>query len=278
MIYATKDGLRADSASSSKPTRTQMQVNANKTFGLVYEYIEAYQSRLKDISVEMGRFQDEVKPYFGTRKNWNDYKTEPTVNGRFYQGEFVYFNPDQPGRTDKNVDYYAVNHVIRLLKQCGITQADISAVCNVSTATVSAWMTGTEIVWEENGMEVRQASIKDSIKNNFEYHPVIHPDKYQWWALAIEICLPATHLDPFLMMVGAVFEPFRLEDQIIFSLMRPDSKTRYEPSENSGANVQSELSKNDLNDRLCQEVRLAFHLMRRSEADKTKGKKDKTGD
>ena len=115
--------------------------------------------------------------------------------------------------------------------------------------------------------------------DNFEYHPKIYPSKYQWWAIGIRICLPATLLDPFLMMVGAVFEPCRMEDQIIYSHMRPNQKTPYDPSKHSALNIKSTLRNEKLLDwDTCQEALLAFNVVKRPSTGKTKSKTEKTTD
>lgn len=257
--------------------KTVSQSNVNKRFQEIYDYIEQYQKELELISGELGRSKEADFSGPPLRKNWIIYREEQTLNNRFYQGEYVYFNPDQKSRTDKNVDYYAVNRVIRMLGECGYTQQNIAAVCNVSTAIVSGWMTGKEHSNYINGQEVRDVHVKEGIRNNFEFHPNIHPDKYQWWAIAIEICLPATLLDPFLMMVGAVFEPFRMEDQIIYSQMRADTKTTYRPEKNSAANVHQMLKgETRLDRKLCQDALYAFHVIKREKQGKTRSKKDKT--
>lgn len=263
------------------------EISEENKYRIIYKYIEQYQRELKTISQELGRDTDREGGGFWPRKNWAQYKTEATLKARFYQGEYVYFNPDNKSRTDKKVDYYAVNYVLHMLKERGCKQLEIAGVCNVTPAIVSGWTTGREYTTVIDGEPVRDVRVKDAIRDNFEYHPNIHPNKYQWWAIGIRICLPATLLDPFLMMVGAVFEPFRMEDQIIYDLMRPTLGTRYDPSKHSALNIKEILKKNmkayptdgKLLDReLCQDALLAFNVIQRPSPGKTKGKTESTND
>ena len=265
-------------SSTAKLHGSKVQKRSEINFQNIYDYVQLYQSHLQKISGELGRpgYEDSSAPF--VRKNWEKYREEETVRNRFYQGKFAYFNPDEQSRTEKNVDYYAVNHVIQMLKELGIKQFDIAMICNVTAAIVSSWVTGTESFTLENQEEIREVRIKNAVRKNFEYHPNSHPDKYQWWAIAIFIRLPASLLDPFLMMVGAVFEPCRVEDQIIYSKMRADLKTPYQPAEHSSSNVHYELKKAGLDGKLCQEALLAFYVINRSDTDKTKSRTKNTGD
>lgn len=150
---------------------------------------------LEDYVREYGKETDRIRNH---RNKWDDWKKDTGDNTRFYQGIRTYFIPEQDysdrGFHDSMTDYHAIVRVLDILKEAGLSQKKVSDFCGLHDANISKW----------KNMEKR-------------------PNKYQWWAIAVSVHLPVELIPAFLLMIGEVYEPLRIEDQIIYSEMKKDN-------------------------------------------------------
>lgn len=103
--------------------------------------------------------------------------------------------------------------VIECLRADGITQSKLAQWCRVSAALVTNWKDGTR-----------------------------HPDKYEWWTLALHIGLPAEYLPAFLIMVGCSIDPMCRQDEILLhgQVMEYSIPTIYTMLETYGCSLEKE--------------------------------------
>lgn len=149
---------------------------------------------LEDYVREYGQETDRVRNH---RYTWDNWKAHPDEGVTFYQGIRTYFNPDwdypDGDCSDKKTDYHAIARVLNILVESKVSQKEVASFCGLNESNLSHWKT---------------------MRNR--------PNKYQWWAIAVEVKLPYDLIPAFLLMIGEVIEPMRMEDQIIYSQMKKE--------------------------------------------------------
>lgn len=204
-----------------------------KKISLLAEYVRQYQKETEFVRHH--------------RNTWENWKHTPDMQTRFYQGIRTYFNPDTKEfdsvPNEKKPDYYAISRVLKILSESGIPQKDVAEMCGLEQSNASGWKSFRK-----------------------------RPNKYQWWVIAVETGLPADLLDAFLLMVGAVYEPMRIEDQIIYSMMKNTTEpcTRLSVAKALGSKS-ALMEKTPLNDAIaldrtiCKDALEAFGVIQKKE-------------
>lgn len=143
-----------------------------------YRYVHTYKARLDEQDAASAALIKRLRSNLPDEELQKDLST-------FYHGLYK-----APYKTINVGAGYSMNipcaSVIECLKDDGITQSKLAQWCKVSAALVTNWKDGTK-----------------------------HPDKYEWWTLALHIGLPAEYLPAFLMMVGYSIDPMCRQDEIL---------------------------------------------------------------